>query len=458
MTVHLPPPAEVHEPPSPARPVLIVGLVGVGLVTTALVIGLAIGAPLRGFETHPADGPRALLASLGLFLTGCAVSMRPGWFGGWLCGAAAGLIGYGAGGSPPRGTEWYLSPPRDWIAGVPNAWDSVQLFFGVAGVIGLIGAAWTFLPRRAVLGLILVGMAYHFAGILSAITSPSPTPFVTDQYWRRVARPYLQFAYMNNAYQFYSPDPGPACELWVCLEYRRPGAAENDPDAEKEYAWVYVPRRERDWKDPLGLAYYRRMSLTENVAQYHRTGFYLPPAEAALVEQRRKAEDYRIPRYGRPDVQRIVPVDLVTRQVLPSYARHLAHANRMDGWEVRGVKIYRSQHTIITPDQFVGYDSNTNKREDSWGPYNPALYMPYFQGEFDRAGKLKDPQDRMLYWLVPIEPIGTPPLNRQRHLDRETFRRYFRDFVSLHAGCDRFPAPPAETGQPGGEATPGGRP
>ena len=67
--------------------------------------------------------------------------------------------------------------------------------------------------------MILAGMAFHFAGILSAITSPPPTPPVTDQYWRRVAREYLMFAYMNNAYQFYSPDPGPACELWVCFEY-----------------------------------------------------------------------------------------------------------------------------------------------------------------------------------------------------------------------------------------------
>lgn len=458
MTVHTTPPADHHEPPPPVRQVLLVGLIGVGLVVVALMVGLVDEAPLRGFEPHRADGPRALLASVGLFLAGCAISMRPGWFGGWLCGAAAGLIGYGAGGSPPPGTEWYLSPPRDWIAGVPNAWDSIQLFFGVAGVIGIIGAAWTYLPRRAVLGLILVGVGYHFAGILSAITSPAPTPFVSDQYWRRVARPYLQFAYMNNAYQFYSPDPGPASELWVCLEYRRPGAKDNDPDAEKQCTWVYIPRREREYKDPLGLSYYRRMSLTENASSHHRAGFYLPPAEEALVEQRRQAEDHRIPRYGHRNVQRIIPVDLVTRQVLPSYARHLAHAHPRDGWEVRGVKIYRVQHNIITLDQFVGYDSTTNTRVDSWGPYNPALYMPYFQGEFGPAGNLKDSQENMLYWLVPIEPFATPPLNRQRRLDLEGFRRYFRDYVSVHAGCDRFSPPPAEKGKKNVEASDGARP
>jgi hypothetical protein len=437
MTVHTPPTADLHEPPVPARQVLIVGLTGVGLVVVAFAVGLATGAPVRGYDAHGADGPRALLASLGLLLAGCAVAMRPGWYGGWLCGAAAGLIGYGFGASPPVGTEWYVAPPRDWYAGLPNAWDSVQLFFGVAGAIGLIGAACTRLPRRAVLAVILAGLAFHFAGILSAITSPPPTPPVSDQYWRRVAREYLMFAYMNNAYQFYSPDPGPASELWVCVEYRRPGAAENDPDAEKECAWEYVPRRSRDYRDPLGLSFYRRLSLTENASQFHRAGYFLPPAEADLVERRRQADDARIPRYGRSDVQRLIPVELVSRHVLPSYARHLAKSRAREGWEVRGVKIYRTQHTIITPDQFVGFDSTTNRRLDPWGPYNGSLYMPYYQGEFDPAGNLKDPQDHLLYWFVPIVPVRTPPASRDEYERSGGFKQYFIDYVSVHAGCPR---------------------
>jgi hypothetical protein len=443
--------------------VLTVGLTGVGLVVAAFVIGLATSAPLQGYEPHKADGPRALLASLGLLLAGCAVSMRPGWYGGWLCGAAAGLIGYGFGASPPAGTDWYVAPPRDWYAGVPNSWDSIQLFFGVAGAIGLIGAAWTRLPWKATLALILAGVAFHFAGILSAVTSPPPTPPVTDQYWRRVAREYLMFAYMNNAYQFYSPDPGPASELWVCIKYMRPGAAENDPDAEKECAWDYVPTRARDYKDPLGLEYYRRLSLTENASQFHRTGYYPGAAEADLIERRRAADDTRIPRYGRQEVQRLVPIDLVTRHVLPSYARHFAKAYARDGWEVRGVKIYRTQHTIITPDQFVGFDSMTNKRVDPWGPYNAALYMPYYQGEFDPKGNLKDPQDHLLYWMVPIVPIRTPPTSRAEYERSGGFKAYFIDYVSVHAGCDRFtdrtePKPKPPQGPGTGEATHGGRP
>jgi len=267
MSIHGPPPADLEEPPASQERVLTLGLIGVGLVVSAFILGLVSGAPLRGFEAHWADGLRALLSSIGLFLAGCAVSMRPDWFGGWLCAAAAGLLGYGVGASPPAGTEWYLAPPRDWYAAVPNAWDSVQLFFGVAGAVGLVGAIWTRLPRKAALTLMLVGVAYHFAGILSAVTSPPPMPWMTDQYWKRVAKDYLQFAYMNNAYQFYSPDPGPATELWVLVEYRPEGATDDSEDS-RECVWHIMPNRSESYIDPLGLSYYRRLSLTENLAQF----------------------------------------------------------------------------------------------------------------------------------------------------------------------------------------------
>src|SRR4051794_10870054 len=141
MTVPLgPPAADLEEPPPSTGHVLAVGLVGVGLLLVAFVLGLATDAPRRGVDTPPWDGPRALLSGLGLLVAGCAVSMRPGWYGGWLCAAAAGLLGYGLGAPPPYGTEWHLAPPRDWFAGVPNSWDSIQLFFGVGSAIALAGA------------------------------------------------------------------------------------------------------------------------------------------------------------------------------------------------------------------------------------------------------------------------------------------------------------------------------
>jgi hypothetical protein len=455
MTVPSPPSAELHEPPVPTHRVLIVGLVGVGFLTAAFILGLVTGAPRRGFDPHSADGPRALLAAIGLLITGCAVSMRPSWYGGWLCAAVAGLLGYGLGGPKPHGTEWYVSPPRDWFAGVPNSWDSIQLFFGVAAGVGLVGAILTRLPMKAVKVFMLIWVAYHFAGILSAITSPPPTPWMADQYWKRLGKPYLQFAYMNNAYQFYSPDPGPACELWVCLEYKPEGKAD-DPDAEREYAWIYLPTRRQHFNDPFGLTLYRRLSLTENVAQYHQPG-YTPLAieqNAMLARRHQNAQDrqHGIPRIGYPvEQERREPNDLVTEHVLPSFARHLAKANARPGKEVTSMKIYRVLHLITNLPQFRGYDLSEGKKAMPVDAFTPSLYLPYFQGEFDREGRLKDSTEPLLYWLVPI--LNDPSQNARLPDTLEEYRQnvekygpryYFTDNVSRHAGSER----PVEKGRP----------
>jgi len=455
MTVPSPPSDELQEPPPPTHRVLVVGLIGIGFVVAALVLGLTTSAPRRGFDAHSADGPRTLLASIGLLLAGCAVSMRPSWYGGWLCAAAAGLLGYGFGAPKPPGTEWYLSPPRNWYAGVPNSWDSVQLFFGVAGAIGLAGAIATRTPVRAIRVFMLIWVAFHFAGILSAITSPPPTPWMTDQYWNRVGKHYLQFTYMNNAYQFYSPDPGPACELWVCIEYKPEGKAD-DPDAERECVWYYVPVRQRHFVDPLGLTFYRRLSLTENVAQFQAPG-YVPlqiEQNGVLARRHQNAQDreHGIPRAGASvEIERRVPNEQVTQQILPSFARHLAKEFARPGKEVTSLKIYRVLHLLTTYAQFRGYDQIEGQKAMPADVYLPSLYLPYFQGEFDREGRLKDSTEPLLYWLVPI--WNDPRRNARmpdtleeyhRNIERYGVKYYFTDNVSRHARSER----PTEKGRP----------
>lgn len=443
-----PPPADLCEPPPPTARVWAVGLVGVGLVVVAFVLGLVTDAPRRGFDTHPWDGPRMLLSALGLLIAGCAASMRPSWFGGWLCGGIAGLLGYGIGAPPPNGTEWHVAPPRDWFAATPNSWDSVQLFFGVAGCVGLVGAILTllaaFVPhlgRRPAYTLALAWVAFHFAGIISAITSPPPSPWLADQYWKHVAKRYLQFAYMNNAYQFYSPDPGPACELWVCLEYK-PEGAEPDPDAPKDCAWLIIPRRKQHYQDPLGLTFYRRLSLTENVAQYLPPNYVpLTPDEQqqAYARRQRAANEQFVPRKGwRDEAERRVPNELVTRHILPSFARHLAKAYAQPGKDVKSIKIYRTLHMITDLNQFHGYDPGDGRPGvPPMSPYNPQLYLPYFQGEFTAKGELVDSTEPLLYWLVPIlpDPTHPAPLDQAEYKKAGGFNRYFTDYVSKHAGC-----------------------
>jgi len=450
MTIPEPPPdAELEEPAASPLRVVIIGSCGVALTMSALAIGLATGAPRQGFEVHWADGIRALLACAGLFIAGCAVSMRPGWFGSCVCGAACGLLGYGIGPPRPLGTEWYLSAPRDWYAGVPNSWDSVQLFFGAAIAIGLIGAIWTRLPARAIKLCMLAWVAYHFAGILSAITSPPPTPWLTDQYWKRIGSPYLQFAYFNNAYQFYSPDPGPACELWLCVEYW-PAGADEVADADREVEWHYIPRRDNHFIDPFGLTFYRRLSLTENVAQYQGPNYVALPAEQQAMLARRDSAtrlqpDRAVKRMGWPvEQERRVPNDLVARQVLPSFARHFAKDFARPGKDIHSIKIYRVLHMITTLPQFRGYDVNMGRAEMAADPYMPNLYLPYFQGEFDAKGQLLDSTEPCLYWLIPI--FNDPEVNNKMPETLEEYRRnykrygfsyYFTDSVSRHAGCPR---------------------
>ena len=72
---------------------------------------------------------------------------------------------------------------------------------------------------------------------------------------------------MNNAYQFYSPDPGPASEVWACIEFGPPGEAkEGERKVQPVHRWMKVPKRPQHWRDPLGQTYYRRLALTEQIA------------------------------------------------------------------------------------------------------------------------------------------------------------------------------------------------
>jgi hypothetical protein len=73
---------------------------------------------------------------------------------------------------------------------------------------------------------------------------------------------------------------------------------------------------------------------------------------------------------------------------------------------------------------------------------DPTLFWPYFQGEFDRDGNLKDPNDPYLYWLIPIQRVATIPASQAgiTRLDEgrvETPREEIRDYVAVHASLRR---------------------
>ena len=104
-----------------------------------------------------------------------------------------------------------------------EAWDSLRLALVVLWVVGLLTVPLLLLPsfgRRIAVSVLVV---LHFGGILTAVTSVGlsngTAPWVPITLWSRVYRPYLSFMYLNNAYHFYSPEPGPPTLVWFLVEF-----------------------------------------------------------------------------------------------------------------------------------------------------------------------------------------------------------------------------------------------
>src|SRR5262249_32506196 len=167
------------------------------------------------------------------------------------------------------------------------AWGSARLGVWLLAVVALVGAflvslpGWggryfasrgrsekqaeqvrgqgTFVGRMITRGIVSVFVLIHFTGIFSSFMS-APIP-ARDTSWlalwvNTIVQPYLQFAYLTNAYRFYSPEPGPASLLWYYVEY-------SDGSSRR----LRIPTREEHDLDPLGQEYTRRLSLGTNVEQ-----------------------------------------------------------------------------------------------------------------------------------------------------------------------------------------------
>lgn len=398
----------------------------------SLLVGLAAGvmgaAIARLWPGCP--GPiRAGLVVGSLLAAGAAVSLRPK---SWAVVGVAAVVGWLA---------WFGTDP---------AWDSARLLVAIlTGIAGSAAFLLSLSPGLGLLSVVLWGRAqasqtelrelqqrgervgqvlsrtavslfivFHFCGILTAINNvplPNGQPaWVANQLWTRVYRPYLTFFYLNNAYHFYSPEPGPACLLWYYIEY-------SDGSAR----WVKVPNRQEHAKDPLAMEYYRRLSIAENANQLMPVGV---PADGR--PRRIKGEQMGIPSPEEITLhmswvpQYRMPAEN-TKRITESYIRHVARTNPppprragqgeflailatapADGlagfsWaglfqlrpvEIVGIKFYRVMHMMLQPSQF-------GQGED---PLDPVLFLPYYHGEFDRHGQLKDPHDPLLYWLIPI--------------------------------------------------------
>jgi hypothetical protein len=388
-----------------------VALAGIGLLGAAVALGLTAFA---AGDSPASDGAlgvwgavhavRLFLVLLGALAVGAAVSMRADLWQAWGLGACGGLLA---------------------AFGTPADWDSFRLLFGAMTAVALSWAALLLAPAGYRLPALSALLVFHFCGIFLATTTPPATPWLTEQAFLRVFNPYLQFLYMRNAYHFYSPEPGPASILVFLLktETRDPATGE----VKYTTKWVVTPRRPADVKDPLGLTYYRRLSITEQVAR-SVPGLALPANYFEKAELLGRRSQVPIP-FPQANEERILqyrmPQPEVFRYVIPSYASHVILENTATEDEARHttVKMYRLEHGTMSAEEFVNPRKARGVVSD---PYHPSTYRPYFLGEFNARGDLLNPQEPMLYWLVPIFP-------RPGGAQGNPNKREFIDYLSIHA-------------------------
>ncbi len=356
---------------------LLVALGGLALCLLALV--------LQPLESTPAvPGIRLLLIAAALLVGGAGIRLAfrlpMGDFaqqtfaaGPLFAGAATAFVAGGA---------------------LPDDWRSVRMALWVASVAGLLGGLVVILPvavRKVAASVLIV---IHFAGIFVAITCvelPSaPAPWVSNMAWGHFYRPYLGFLYMNNAYHFYSPDPGPSNLLWVRIEY-----------SDGSYRWIKLPNRE---EARVPMEFQRHLAMAESTNAIVNNSLHHPDYLAEKQRRRNIAGST-----FRPEPIPVHPVYAMANQYaepmphakeyIASYARHfLANAPPARNPEARPVKakLYRVTHRLLDPAEMVGPGGRD--------PMDPTTYLPYYQGEYDTEGKLtKEGQnDGLLWWLIPI--------------------------------------------------------
>ena len=274
------------------------------------------------------------------------------------------------------------------------SWDSLILassvFTGVCLFIGI----FVLLPVLAKKTTAICFVLFHFASIVSAVTSieppNAPASWLATNLWAYYFRHYLTFAYLNNAYHFYSPEPGPPVLLWSKIQYE-----------DGTFRWFKIPNRT---ESPIQMHYQRMLSVTEstNVASSHS------PDNWEEKLQRRNlaglANQPQITPLNRSMSQSYMfkePADYSKRMLL-SYALYLtkkfAHPSDKPSINIDNIKIYRVTHSIITP-------GDMSRGENA---LDPTLYYPYFMGSFDKNANLINPNDPFLYFLLPITRNSNP--------------------------------------------------
>jgi hypothetical protein len=331
----------------------------------------------------------------------------------------------------------------------PLEWDSMRLFLGVLATVAVLGGGLMLLTRMVRRIVISVLVVMHFGGILSAVMNPPPNPFVFGQLWHYFYRPYLEFMFLNNAYHFYSPDPGPSTFLWFHVDYVNP------EDGMHISRWVEAPQLREDGSPdyPTALNYQRRLAMTDHVMQWETTLLqpqvitsegelvWNPTWYWRIVYSGQEITEPPVPRGKIPNLpakDRQVPFHpnltwkdqynlprTYAKLNMEAFARHVYSRPHPEKPQYKAVSVqaYRVVHILPSSDMI----------RDRLSPINLVLYRPYYMGKFgmDENGKfglLDEPAfdnqgqlikgDPLLYWLMPCLPedknLDTMSVNQVR--------------------------------------------
>jgi hypothetical protein len=287
-------------------------------------------------------------------------------------------------------------------------WVTIQRFLAVMAALALVAAPLAVVDvpmRRVVLSGLVV---FHLGGIVCAALGSPPTPWIVNQLWVRIYRPYLQFMYLNNAYHFYSPQPGPPCHLWFRLYY-------TDDQGERQAQWYKIPYLDDDGRHghTTSLEYQRYLSITVYSEMTER---FLTDSDAykkvlalrlawtpegakkaAVLGQAPLQHEILIPMHRdlAPSLQFHHP-QIQVKWLMESYVRHVfhKHAQKHPDRHYTSMRVYRVIHAIPPTGHFLHENLEAN---------DPATYSPIYMGEYGTDGKLLDKNDPFLYWLLPIQ-------------------------------------------------------
>jgi hypothetical protein len=316
---------------------------------------------------------------------------------------------------------------------LPASAGTLKFFLAVLAAVVGFGVSLVLATTGWRYGVLSIFAVLHFAGIATATLASPPSPWlVTQIFWHRFAHSYLEFMYLNNAYHFYAPDPGPATYLWFRVVYVNPDLKKREDAKETDFStiWVKIPDVGPDGSHRyrVSLEYQRHLSLTENVAPaepvpplYYRdpNGQLLPSEffknrlanspngkhwQQVIVGKEEPRIDFEVKLHpflpAEQQYQKPMPSGL---RLISSYVRHLAnqpHPEKPNWTKVDVVRVYKVIHALPVSASFA----------EGADPNSPELYRPFYLGMYNPDGNLRDPEEPLIYWMLPVlrEPPDSP--------------------------------------------------